>query len=352
MNKCKEFLVEKKVRRSNMELLRIVSMLFVMILHANFGGIHAPNHMDLTTAPSITFVRCFVEALSIVAVNAFVLISGWFGIHYSYRKLFMLCFQVLFYSVGFFIVFAFIVPSEAFSIDKIKGVFLFNGDYWFVKAYLVLFLLAPVLNAFVEHASKKQFLTVLLSYYTIHTIYGWLMDASVSFTMNGTTGLSFIGLYLLGRYIRLYSSKLTTMNRDKDLLVYVGCAFVLSVCNLLLLSRGLSVSVEGRLYSYASPIVIIASVALLLFFSKLSFSSKVINWIASSCFAVYLFHCNGFFFGKYYRELIASIYYDSRCALWGVVVYIMLIYAAAILIDKVRIFLWNLVENRVWNEKQ
>lgn len=335
-----------------MELLRIVSMLFVLVLHAIFICFHTPSPNDLSVAPISTFLRCFIEGLSVVAVNTFILISGWFGIRFNTHRLVSFCFQVLFFSIGFYIVFAFFCPSEAFTIDKIKGIFLFNGDYWFVKAYLVLFLLSPVLNAFIEHASQKQFLTVLVSYYTFHTIYGWLMDASVSFTMNGTTGLSFIGLYLLGRYIRLYPCNLVTMNRNIDLLIYLGCAFILSICNLLILSRGLSISVEGRLYSYASPIVIIASVALLLFFTKFSFSSKIVNWIASSCFAVYLFHCNGFFFGKYYRGLITLIYYDSRYALWGVIVFIVLIYAVAILIDKVRMALWNLVENMVWNEKQ
>jgi len=327
-----------------MELLRIVSMLFVLILHANFLGIHAPSYDDLVGSLFSTFMRCFVEALAIVAVDVFVLISGWFGINFSYKKLGALFFQVFFFTFGFFIVFACISPLEALTVDKVKGIFLMNGDYWFVKAYIVLFLLSPVLNAFVEHATKKQFQIVLVSYYAFHTLYGWFMDASVSFTMNGTTALSFIGLYLLGRYLRLYPFKLTQMKKSADLLIYFGCALTLSLINIFLLSKGQTVSAEGRLYSYASPIVILSSVYLLLFFSKLSFKNKAINWVASSCLAVYLFHCNGFFFGKYYRHLIEYIYYDyetSFSLLW-ILFYILVIYILAILIDKVRIILWKL----------
>ncbi len=324
-----------------MEFLRIVSMLFVLILHANFLGIHAPNPSDVHATPFSSIIRCFIEALSIVAVDVFVLISGWFGIKYSFQKLWTLCFQVLFFSVGFFVVFAIINPSEAFTIDKIKGIFLLNGDYWFVKAYIILFLLSPILNAFVESVSRKQFLIVLFSFYAFHTLYGWLMDASVSFTMNGTTGLSFIGLYLLGRYIRLYPCRLTTMRKCQDLSVYISCAVILTICNLVLLHTGQQISVEGRLYSYASPVVIVSSAALLLFFSKLSFTSKVVNWIASSCFAVYLFHSNGFFFGKYYRNLIEYIYYDTNYSLFGVIAYIAFVYIVAVLLDKIRIVLWG-----------
>ena len=324
-----------------MELLRIVSMLFVMILHANFLGIHAPTSDDIYDDFYSTMFRCLIESLSIVAVDVFVLISGWFGIRFSYRKLLALCFQVLFFSFGFYVIFAFFRPSDAFTIDRIKGIFLLNGDYWFVKSYIILFLLSPVLNLFVESVSQKFFLKVLLSYYAFHTVYGWLMDASVSFTMNGTTGLSFIGLYLLGRYLRLYPCILTTMNRNKVLLAYLGCAILLSICNLVLLYHGHTITVEGRLYSYASPFVIIASVALLLFFSKLSFSNKFVNWIASSCFAVYLFHCNGFFFNHYYRGVIDYFYYECDKAVWSIMAYILLLFSVSIIIDKIRLYIWN-----------
>ena len=337
--------MKNKVRLSNMELLRIVSMLFVLVLHANFLGIHAPSHDDFAVSPFFTFIRCFVEALAIVAVDVFVLLSGWFGINFSFKKLGALLFQVFFFTFGFFLLFVYISPSEAFMVDKVKGIFLMNGDYWFVKAYVVLFLLSPVLNAFVEYATKKQFQIVLVSYYAFHTLYGWLMDASVSFTMNGTTALSFIGLYLLGRYLRLYPFKLTQMKKSVDLLIYFGCTLTLCMFNILLLSKGQTVSVESRLYSYASPIVVLSSVYLLLFFSKLTINSKAINWIASSCFAVYLFHCNGFFFGKYYRHVIEHIYYDYNTIfpiLW-IILYILFIYILAIVLDKVRLCLWKLL---------
>lgn len=326
-----------------MELLRIVSMLFVLLLHANFLGIHAPTAENLHEAPVETFFRIFFEAAPIVAVDVFVLISGWFGIQFSYKKLGAIWFQILFFTIGFWIVFLIFRPSEALTVDKIKGIFLLNGDYWFVKAYIILFLLSPVLNAFIEHATKKQFLVVLITYYVFHTIYGWLMDASVSFTMNGTTGLSFMGLYLLGRYLNIYKPRFTICQRKYDMAVYMGGVALLVMLNVIMLSRGHNISVSGRLYSYASPVVITASTFLLLYFSKLSFSSKLVNWIASSCFAVYLFHCNGFFFGRYYRKMIEYIYYDSGYAVLGIVVYILLIYAIAVLLDKVRIFLWNLI---------
>lgn len=339
------------MRMSNMELLRIVSMLFVLILHANFIGIHAPTKVDLDAAPLSTFFRCFTEASAIVAVDVFVLISGWFGIRFSIKKLSAFLFQVLFFSLGFFIVFSVINPSEAFTIDRIKGIFLLNGDYWFVKAYLILFILSPVLNDFVDKASQKEFLTFLVSFYTFHTIYGWCMDASVAFTMNGTTGLSFIGLYMLGRYVRLFPSYLTCLPKEKDLLIYLGGGLILCVFNLLFLYLNHSITVSGRLYSYASPIVIASSLYFLLFFSKLSFTSKKVNWVASSCFAVYLFHCNGFFFKDYFREPIYYLYHKTAASVFWITLYVFLIYMIAVFIDKIRIYLWKVVLSNVKFQK-
>ena len=64
-----------------MEILRIVSMLFVVILHFNLHGINpgiisADGNLSYGNAIGHLF-----ESFAIVAVNVFVLISGYFGIH-------------------------------------------------------------------------------------------------------------------------------------------------------------------------------------------------------------------------------------------------------------------------------
>lgn len=192
-----------KERLSNIELLRIISMLFVLFVHANFLSFGAPEISDLSNPISV-FGRYLAESLAICCVDVFVLISGWFGIHYNLAKLGTFLFQVLFFSLGIFIIVLFVSPNRALTREGLKSIFLFNGsDYWFIKAYLILMIIAPMLNSFVEHASIGQFRLILGSYLAVMWIYGWLEPGSVNFTMNGYTALSFIGLYLIGRYLRL-----------------------------------------------------------------------------------------------------------------------------------------------------
>lgn len=61
--------VMKKERDSNMELLRIISMVMVVAIHAGFYEISSP------------WLRWPIVLANDAGVNCFVLISGYFGIH-------------------------------------------------------------------------------------------------------------------------------------------------------------------------------------------------------------------------------------------------------------------------------
>lgn len=77
-NKENSILFMKKRRQSNIELLRITSMLLVLIVHANFKVLGAPNNDNISIDLFGSIMRYLTESLSIVCVNAFVLISSEF----------------------------------------------------------------------------------------------------------------------------------------------------------------------------------------------------------------------------------------------------------------------------------
>lgn len=327
---------------SNFELLRIVSMLLVMVVHANFSTIGAPTIEDWNVAPHITFVRHLVESLSIVCIDVFVLISGWFGIRFSMDRLKEFVFQILFFSLGGFAFFM-LTSSHPLTIFNIKNLFLFNsGDYWFIKAYLILYLLSPALNSFVSSATKRQFQLMLGSYLLFMFVYGWLEPASIQFTMNGTTALSFIGLYLIGRYVRQYPP--IFKNRNTYLFLYIGLSLLLAFLACLMMNYGLRVSINSRLYNYGNPLVILSSVSLLLYFSRLKFHSNIVNVIAASSLAVYLFHCNEYVF-PYYRLLMKSLISGSNYGFILALFAILGIFILSVLIDRVRMLSYTLYQS-------
>ena len=191
-----------KIRQSNIELLRIIAMFLVMVVHADYFALGSPDSADMLIAPIPTATRVFIEALSICCVNVFVLISGYFGIRPKKSSMTSFLFQILF----FFVLIYGVCLATGISSSSVQGIlqcFCLTSANWFIKAYLLLFILAPVLNAFIEKGDCKLHRNVLIGFYLIQTVYGCLFSAD--FFDNGYSTLSFIGLYLLARYIKLYA---------------------------------------------------------------------------------------------------------------------------------------------------
>lgn len=197
-----------KVRLSNFELLRIVCMLMICLLHAHTFVSGNPTKTEIVNSPLPSFLRVFIYYLTIVSVDVFVLISGWFGIRFSLKKLSSLLFQVLFFVVvGGIICFD---QLQHLSIGGILGAFVMgNSEYWFIKVYLLLMLFIPIINSYIENTSKKQFKFVLLGGFAFLFFYGWLFPDSTDWILHGYSFPCFVYLYILGRYLRLYPNRLT-----------------------------------------------------------------------------------------------------------------------------------------------
>lgn len=97
-------------------------------------------------------------------------------------------------------------------------------------------------------------------------------------------------------------------------------------------------------YAYCNPLVVLASAGLIMWFSRLDLGhNKTINWISSSAFAVYLLHCPPTigrprfvpFFNSLYQEYSGFEYFLTAGGC------LILIYAAATLLDQPRKWLWR-----------
>lgn len=299
----------KNNRRSNIELLRCLAMFLVLVFHADYFSLGAPTLEDISVNPLDAYSRVFIESLSVVCVNVFVLISGWFGIRPKIKSISKFIFQCLFFLIGIYVVMMMLGLAKL-NIRGVLGCFVMLKWNWFIKAYLCLYILSPVLNAFVENTDKRTFQQVLFFFFLFQTVYSWLTSAA-QFFENGFSSLSFMGLYLLARYVNKYQPKWSRFDKKIDISIYMIIAIfgTEAVCIIQLVGNEKLLSmVQGRLVDYSSPLVIIASLYLLLYFSKLSFSSKVINWLGASSFAVFLLHANPNLCEQYYKRSVQYLY--------------------------------------------
>ena len=375
-------------RQSNMELLRLVAMMMILVMHMDYGAFGLPTAESVENAPMTTFGRIFVEHLCLVAVNVYVLISGWFGIRPKMKSFVRLMLQVATYSIiitGAFL----LLGKTTFKIGYVTDMLIIGKQYWFVVSYLLLYLVSPILNTFVEHSSKREFQWMLLVFFGFQFVYSWIFGLEEF--AGGYSALSFMGLYLLARYVKIYENDNENDNdnerrRTKDdsennhpnsiasrstlhssrftlhssrftlhsprftlhaslfsfsklLALYLFIAAITAL--FVFLAYGwkgdtFGDACAGIFAHYNSPFIVVSSLVVLLMFSKLHVQSKVINYLSSSAFAVYLIHAHPLLWDEY-LNLFPPIYakYPNLLGVLLMMLVAVIIFFLCIAIDKI-----------------
>lgn len=341
-------------RNYGIDLLRIVSILGVVFLHVlGHGGILAATKNETQFATA-----WFLEILAYPAVNCFVLISGYFGfredrIFPRLKNIISLLFTVFFYSILIYFAVKRFRPDligEAEAIKAFRPVS--REQYWFFTAYFGMFLLSPVLNAFVQKSDKKGALIMLFTLFFM-SIFTLKSDA-FSFSQ-GYTVIWFVLIYLAGAIFKkfdltnLFSGKIWVMIGFVALLVTWTFKTVLPA-DLLFAGKNRDIFV-----SYTSPTVVLMSLCWLSAFSKINcnkFFASVINFFAPSVFSVYLIHDNANI-----RKWLITDTFRPVCERGSIFIILLVfgsalaIFISCILIDKIRFLLFRVVKIEKLSEK-
>ena len=334
----------RNARHSGLELLRLLSMFFILALHVNFYAFGAPSLLDFRASPFGSTIRVFLESATIVGVNCFILISGWFGIRPKTKRVAELLFQCAFFCLLLY-GFGLIAGIPFGRREALKNLFLVGKLNWFIKAYLVLYILAPVLEAFVSTASRRQFATVVVSFFAFQTIYGWLFPVATFFN-GGYSAISFVGIYLLSRFIRQFRPHFSNFPPCADFLAYVLLALTTTGMHVLNTLENSALSVNW--FAYCSPLVIASSLFLFLFFSKQRFQARAIDTMARSSYAAYLFHVHPCICAPLLipsAQLILT--FAPFCQILLMPILLAIFFAGAILCDQVRILAWTRIVHRI-----
>ena len=340
--------VKNKTRESGIELLRIIAMLMVMFVHADFLAMGAPNSADIVNNVADASVRVWIQTLTVCCVDIFVLISGWFSINPKIKSVSAFLFQCLFFYFGIYIVLM-LLGQTSLSVKGLKICIVATKLNWFIKSYLFLYILAPVLNIYVQQVDRKTQRNVLLAFYSMLFVYGWLFDATYE-VANGCSTLSFIGLYLIARYIRVFQPKIVVMSPKRYLLINV---FVVSFITVLFITPPywgiLNSTFLGNVWiSNISPLIVMISVFFLLYFANLRFKSLFINIVAASSFAAFLLHANPNI-SPWYLERCKSWHDEFGILCWGyITVFIVFLFALSIIIDQIRLCIWRCLSSKMF----
>lgn len=342
--------MQKLQRQSNFELLRILAMFMVLALHANELSNGMPDYAELMGSPTYSSFRVMAQVFCTVAIDVFVGISAWFGLKFNWKNLANILFQCIFYAITIIAFFCFFDKSQL-TLQFLSHEIFIGGGYWFVPSYIMLMIISPVLNIYVEQTPRVMQKKVLVAFFVFQFFYGWLPTDNRLFC-NGFHTLSFIGLYLLVRYIRIFSPRITRFDPKVYVYSYICSCLVVGgvyLSAILLNNESIMGGVKQRfILSYNNPLIITGSISLLLTFSKLKCigTNKYINWLAQSCFAIYLIHDHPLVW-KYYVNHMHHIHitYNSFSAIPFIFISILVVGMVCILIDKIRLFVWKRLIN-------
>lgn len=282
------------VRQSNIELLRILAMFFIIMHHYVTHGTTNFVYLDPPLSVQNVFAL-FLGGFGRPAMAIFILICGYFSIKSEFKlpRFVSLIAQVFSYSVILMLLAKFILPggSEIGRDDIFASIFpTALGTYWFFTAYAVLILLSPYINKLLLKLTQKQHKALVVLFVVIWCLLPTIMDAKLS----GSDLAYFVTLYTIAAYIRLYPLK---TNASRHFALFGFWAFIILAS---IASSSYLLNYSGVFRKYITffteynklPGAMCALELFLAMVQTKPFYSKWINGIASTSFGIYLIHDN------------------------------------------------------------
>ncbi len=347
----------KNIRQSNIELLRIIAIIGVIVLHFNnpsLGGgfkLVEPNSVRL-------YVLYVLESCFIIAVDVFMIISGYFLITSNKRNLWKpieLIFQLLFFSALRYIVNSYMTGNiEASGI--LRSIVPNN---FFIMLYITVILLSPYINILINNLNDQNRRRFMLTLFIAFSIYSTAIDLIAELTKHRFVGLSSIGLdgsqygytivnfvlcYIIGAYIYLYKDRTFKIKTHKLLFFFIVNIGILTVWSVLNDYTGFF-STKSAL-EYCNPIIILNAIIVFLLFNKINLKSKAINELATASLTVFLCH------NLFVRVEVTKVFVQLTPALMAICIlaYATFLYALLYIAHKAYLVLKNVIFKRLENK--
>lgn len=330
-----------KTRNSNLELLRIITMIIIVAHHYALHGFY------LDEIKSVFFNKYVLDFLSLggkLGVCIFIFISGYFMVNskFTIKKLWKLIGQVFFYSFGITVVFlTALKPLNPIDIKTIiKSIFPISYSvYWFMTSFVMLMIISPYLNKFIHNLTRIELRNFIVLMIFLWSIFATFTKADLAFNNLGW----FIVLYCISAYIRLYV-KFDEKNIYINKIVLLGSMLLLILSsvamNYLGSVTGVMLFIENSRYfsNMNSIIVLVLSISIFMFFcSKKSYNNNFVNELAKYTLGVYLIHDNWIFRPYLWQKILRTTsFYTSKYLIVHAIISIACVYIGCTIIDLLR----------------
>ena len=343
-----------KLRFSNIELLRIISMLMVILSHYYCHG----NFPEDSFLSANKIVMQLLSCGGKIAVDIFVIISGYFLVtqKFSCLKLSKFLSTTYFWSLSVLIFSISLFGIESLRPDLIqKSLIPITPISWFARAYLHLYLIFPLLNKLIYRLEKKKLLLIISSLLIVFFVVPTIKNVALG--GYGNSLFMFSCLYFIGAYLRLY-----TNDRIEKNLLYIGILGLSIIWSSVIIFDYLGLNdtyytVKANIISFPSSganiFVLFAALGLFVYFKRMSISyNNYINTIAATTFAIYLIHDNSLINDWLWNKIICgSNFYHSDFLVVHMVVSCIAIFIVCSMLDLLRInYIEKAILSRLFNK--
>lgn len=155
-----------KERYSNFELLRIVSIVLILLMHS-YSQIENP------LLSVNRFMGSILGAVGNIGVSLFILLSGYFKMNFKSFRFVQLILLTTLYSIIVHII-NYGIKFDMGMVEAILVIPLYNN--WFITCYLILMLICPWLNTFIETQEKGNYVKLLFLLFIVFSVIPTLLN--------------------------------------------------------------------------------------------------------------------------------------------------------------------------------
>ena len=316
-----------KARNLNIEALRVIAMLCILLLH--FSGRLFVSEDNVAHTVELT-----VRSYFYIGVSIFAFISGYYGVKWNIRKFLKYELMALTWGLIIFIL-SFLISNHI----QLKSLYLFipilSEVCWYYSAYILLMIVSPFVNEGINFMSLDKYKILLILMMAI--CYG----GNFIFHRNGTAFNILFFIYFLARYIKISGFEISSR---KALILFVVSSTI----------TALSVTFANNIWggnllkiicNNHNPFIFISAFSLFFAFKnmkKVPIFCKILSKVAPYTFAVYIIHAELLYLDLIPLDLLrfSNQYFDTF-------IITIVVFAISAIAEYLRIKFLNEVENTI-----
>lgn len=346
----KETNVQKsaKKRETNMELLRIVAMLMVLIQHCVGRGLLLGN--PSINISNLILIR-FLDSLAQVANASFLFITGYYMINkkFNLKRILNLWGKTILYSLIIFVICSFLgIYADALA-------FLFPitfGEYWFISAYIALYFLLPIINILLNKLTQRQFKYFLIALIVMLGVIRVISNPGGIFSGNIFPVIMF---YSIGAYIKRFV-KVKPNGRYFIKYILLTFIFVLTYVIVEIIQKSTTNSYIYLRLCYIldglrkDECIILVAMAICFFMKfrtiniKSTLANRLISFIAPSMFSIYIIHESLALRDYIWQNAGLMNYANSWMMIPYILLVVLIVFIVCLLIDLLRRVIYTLLK--------